>query len=183
VHLPLHAAELRGVRCSDYIVSSYVPTLGTLINARRKSSCIISKSTAKALVGAVPRPSEGGFGELLATLDEVESVGRVMPERLLIPLPREDDSLARNGNGLRRQTFLEKLPEATILHLACHGVQNTGDPLRSGFVMQDGLLTIDELIPIPLQHAFLAFLSACETAKGDQVSWLSISILFTYIMI
>jgi CHAT domain-containing protein len=169
VHLPLHAAELGEVRCSDYIVSSYVPTLGTLINARRTSSWGISKSTAKALVAAVPQPSEGGFRELLATIDEIKSVVGAMRERLLIPLPREDDALAGNGHGLRRQTLLEKLPEATILHLACHGVQNAGDPLRSGFVMQDGLLTIDELMPIPLQHAFLAFLSACETAKGDEV--------------
>jgi hypothetical protein len=57
----------------------------------------------------------------------------------------------------------------TILHLACHGLQHAEDPLKSGFVMQDGVLTIEQLMPLPLPHAFLAFLSACETAKGDKV--------------
>ncbi|EIN05621.1 hypothetical protein PUNSTDRAFT_18498, partial [Punctularia strigosozonata HHB-11173 SS5] len=64
--------------------------------------------------------------------------------------------------------LLENLPKATILHLACHGHQDPEDPLKSGFVLRDKMLTIEELMHIPLPHAFMAFLSACETAKGDK---------------
>lgn len=64
-------------------------------------------------------------------------------------------------------TALEKLPETSILHLASHGVQDHNNPLDSGFLLRDDKLTISQLMPLPLPHAFLAFLSACETAKGD----------------
>jgi CHAT domain-containing protein len=75
------------------------------------------------------------------------------------------------------------LPRAHIVHLACHGVQDQKDPLSSGFCLGDGKLTVSELMDIKLDHAFLAFLSACETAKGDkeqpdQVIHLAAAMLF-----
>jgi CHAT domain-containing protein len=63
---------------------------------------------------------------------------------------------------------VDALPRADILHLACHGVQDMKDPLKSGFCLGDGKLSVSELMEIKLDHPFLAFLSACETAKGDQ---------------
>jgi CHAT domain-containing protein len=41
------------------------------------------------------------------------------------------------------------------------------DALKSGFILQDGMLTISKLMSLNLPKAFLAVLSACETAKGD----------------
>jgi len=64
--------------------------------------------------------------------------------------------------------ILERLPDATILHLACHGYQDPANPLESGFVMQDAMLTVAKLMELNLDKAFFAFLSACETAKGDK---------------
>jgi hypothetical protein len=57
---------------------------------------------------------------------------------------------------------------ASIVHLACHGIQDTDDSTQSGFCVGDGRLTIAKLMELKLDNAFLAFLSACETAKGDQ---------------
>jgi CHAT domain-containing protein len=57
-----------------------------------------------------------------------------------------------------------------MLHLACHGHQDPENALNSGFVMSDEMLTIERLMQVPLPRAFMAFLSACETAKGDEVS-------------
>jgi hypothetical protein len=57
---------------------------------------------------------------------------------------------------------------ASIVHLACHGIQDTNDATQSGFCLGDGRLTIAKLMELKLENAFLAFLSACETAKGDQ---------------
>jgi hypothetical protein len=54
-----------------------------------------------------------------------------------------------------------------ILHLACHGAQRP-DPLASAFILRDGDLSIQELMKLEMKHASLAFLSACQTAKGDQ---------------
>jgi CHAT domain-containing protein len=70
---------------------------------------------------------------------------------------------------MQSQTLLDRLPDATILHLACHGIQDAEIPLNSGFVMSDSILSIAKLIEVSSPRAFLAFLSACETAKGDKV--------------
>lgn len=60
------------------------------------------------------------------------------------------------------------MQEANIVHLACHGVQDSGDAIQSGFCLGDGRLTISKLMDMRLDNAFLAFLSACETAHGDK---------------
>jgi CHAT domain-containing protein len=65
-------------------------------------------------------------------------------------------------------SVLRCLPEAAILHLACHGIQDDDDPLNSGFWLRDGRLTLSSLMRLNLPNAFFAFLSACETAKGDE---------------
>jgi CHAT domain-containing protein len=69
-----------------------------------------------------------------------------------------------------------------ILHLACHGAQKK-DPLTSGFILRDEDLTIQEIMQLDLKHASLAFLSACQTAKGkrdqpDEGVHLAASMLF-----
>jgi CHAT domain-containing protein len=56
---------------------------------------------------------------------------------------------------------------AHVLHLACHGVQDA-DPLSSALMMQDGRLSIEDLLQMSLPQAVLAYLSACQTAKGDR---------------
>jgi CHAT domain-containing protein len=66
------------------------------------------------------------------------------------------------------QSALDALPEAHLLHLSCHGKQNYADPLESNFALHDGQLTIAAIMKLSLPSAMLAFLSACETAKGDE---------------
>jgi CHAT domain-containing protein len=39
----------------------------------------------------------------------------------------------------------------------------------SGFAMVDGIVTASYLMDLKLPNAFFAFLSACESAMGDQV--------------
>jgi CHAT domain-containing protein len=92
-----------------------------------------------------------------------------LPEGALIYLPGTDDHADGDSEGVTAIALLDKLPEATILHLACHGCQDAENALRSGFVMSDEMLTIERLMQVPLPRAFMAFLSACETAKGDEV--------------
>jgi CHAT domain-containing protein len=65
------------------------------------------------------------------------------------------------------EDVLQLLPYATILHLACHGLQNARKPLESGFIMHDRMMQVGDLIRLHLPNARFAFLSACETAQGD----------------
>jgi CHAT domain-containing protein len=72
---------------------------------------------------------------------------------------------------------------ANIVHLACHGIQDPKSAIDSGFCLGDGRLTISKLMEIKLDNPFLAFLSACETAKGDhnqpdQVMHLAAAMMF-----
>jgi CHAT domain-containing protein len=78
-------------------------------------------------------------------------------------------------------TCLEK-SDIHVLHLACHGAQRP-DPLASAFILRDEDLSIQELMKLELKHASMAFLSACQTAKGDkdqpdQAVHLAASLLF-----
>ncbi|EIN09410.1 hypothetical protein PUNSTDRAFT_133202 [Punctularia strigosozonata HHB-11173 SS5] len=166
-HLPVHAATTDRESSMDYVVSSYTPTLGALINARRSYEAV-ARSTTKMLLAAVPRPFTYDWIDLPHTINEIRRVASSLPFRTRITIPQEDDAMFGEENGMTAQMLLDKLPEATLLHLACHGRQDAECPLNSGFVMRDKLLTIEELVPIPLPRAFLAFLSACETAKGDK---------------
>jgi tetratricopeptide (TPR) repeat protein len=171
-HLPIHAAASQDPSecCAAYVVSSYVPTLGALLNARREHSPI-ARQDARVLVGAAPEPCGHEWTKLPSTREEAHVVARTLPAAAMVPLPAEDDALGGIGlgHGMRAETLLALLPDAAVLHLACHGLQDAESPLKSGFVMRDRVLTIEELIPVPLPRAFLAFLSACETAKGDRV--------------
>jgi CHAT domain-containing protein len=71
---------------------------------------------------------------------------------------------------------------AHVLHIASHGVQEI-DPLQSAFLMEDGRFSIEDIMELHLPQAVLAFLSACQTAKGDanapdQAVHLAASMLF-----
>jgi hypothetical protein len=57
---------------------------------------------------------------------------------------------------------------AHIIHFACHGIQDPLAPHQSHFCLSDGPLAVSDLMKTNSKHALLAFLSACETAKGDQ---------------
>jgi CHAT domain-containing protein len=130
----------------------------------------VSRTDLKALVAAVPYSYTDTWADLPSTVEEAQTVMSVLPTSAIIALPNRKDPVdSDGGQRFSTQILLENLPDASILHLACHGMQDHHNPLKSGFVMSDQVLTIEKLIPISLPRAFLAFLSACETAKGDKV--------------
>lgn len=68
------------------------------------------------------------------------------------------------------EAVINSLENTSIVHFSCHGQQDLKDALASGFLLRHGVkLTIAELMQLKLSKAFFAFLSACETAKGDNV--------------
>jgi CHAT domain-containing protein len=111
------------------------------------------------------------WNDLLSTREEASSVKSVLPAGAIVAIRSSDDSAVFDDHEITSGMLLQKLPEATFLHLACHGHQDPKNALQSGFVMSDEMLTIERLMQIPLPRAFVAFLSACETAKGDKVSF------------
>jgi CHAT domain-containing protein len=108
---------------------------------------------------------------------------QVLADRILaIDNPRQDlPSSAREVNGaiahFPQSTVLRHtkatvdavrshLSEAAIVHFSCHGTANFTEPLNSGLLMSDGLLTLRDLFALKLADSSgirLAILSACET--------------------
>ncbi|KAF8996692.1 CHAT domain-containing protein [Cyathus striatus] len=63
---------------------------------------------------------------------------------------------------------VSRLPTASIVHFSCHGMQNVVNPLESALLLDDGPLTIRDILKQPMLHSQLAFLCACETATGTE---------------
>jgi CHAT domain-containing protein len=164
--LPLHAAGIytRNSQnaASDYVTSSYVPTLSTLHG-------ILYRQTGGLNAAASPTPAQllllasgvphSGRSPLPNALVEAEAVREVASDVHYINKP---------GEAMSVQDALASLPEANILHLACHGSQDQSDPLNSGFDLDDGRMTLGQLIGMTLPRAHLAYLSACDSAAIDE---------------
>jgi len=118
------------------------------------------------LLAAVPFPFQ--WKQLFHAVGEYTAVKSVVPERSLIALPPDCDPSVDPKASAGAADVLSRITQANILHLASHGFQHPTDPLQSGFVLRDRMLTISELMALNHPNAFLAFLSACETAKGDE---------------
>lgn len=139
--------------CSDYVVSSYTPTLGVLLHARRPKP--LDEDAPSVLLTAAATPPS--WRPLRYARDEINVVKDIVPPSLVTVLPEATLS-----------SMIIGLPHASVVHIACHGKQDTISALESGFILADGTLTVAQLMALNLPRATLAVLSACETAKGDE---------------
>jgi CHAT domain-containing protein len=163
--LPLHAAgTFKGVtvKClSDFAVSSYIPTLLTLNKARRDWVAIPRADVTGVLLGE-PAAPDPGAARLPGVTEEVDLVRQCFEaaHAQVVNTPSEHTTCGQMRSLLTGHS-------THILHLASHGTQ-ARDPLRSAFLLHDGRFSIEDIRSLELPHAVLAFLSACETAKGDR---------------
>jgi CHAT domain-containing protein len=159
--LPLHAAgiyEGDNQACvADYVVSSYTPSLSALLKAREDFSPV-PRHELQALLFS--EPSAPGLSHIPSVSDEVQTVAAILMSTSASVV---NDVYAPS----LVQSVLDQAPLTHILHLACHGHQHE-DPLKSCFALHDGRLAISALMDLQLPKAMLAYLSACETAKGDK---------------
>jgi CHAT domain-containing protein len=96
--------------------------------------------------------------------DEINLV-RAAAESASIPV---DDSNSCVGSKTTMARASEVLKNTNLVHIACHGTQNTVNALSSGYCLSDGNLSVSRLMDLDLKDAFFGFLSACETARGDE---------------
>ena len=72
------------------------------------------------------------------------------------------------GKDATRPWVLLASYERSWIHLACHGSQSSVDPTLSSIELYDSPLALHELTGSNFDNAELAFLSACETAQGEE---------------
>lgn len=65
--------------------------------------------------------------------------------------------------------LLARFPTATMVHLACHGIFRTDNPMFSALKLGDGWLTAATVAQLRLRCA-LVVLSACESGRGQSSS-------------
>jgi CHAT domain-containing protein len=137
----------------DSVISSYTPTLEALL----KPPCHVSVSGRETGVLIVSQPDTPGSSPLSGTKEEAARILSMFPESKV--LNSAQGTVAAVLDGMKTHSWV---------HLACHGLQNSTDPTKSAFSLYDGKLTLANLMNLSLSQADLAFLSACQTASGDQ---------------
>jgi CHAT domain-containing protein len=165
--LPLHAAGIYGtIRaecCADYVVSSYTPTLAALLRAQ-KSNSSFRRQEARLCLIAVMKAHDVN----LPTLWNVEAEVGYLRDTAKDAGACINDSSSCIGDAATIKQVVEVFQSTNLAHIACHGIQDGTNALASGFCLSDGNLTVSRLMDLDLRDAFFAFLSACETAKGDE---------------
>ncbi|KAJ6614152.1 CHAT domain-containing protein [Mycena sp. CBHHK59/15] len=161
--LPIHAAGLYGEhepfgsKLSDFVISSYAPSLTALINGFRPGSG--SQEGLQLL--AVTQPSASGQSYLPGTQEEINHIQ--LHARGKLPVLRLEEDMATIDSvqkGMR---------ESSWVHFACHGIQDASNPTESALLLAgSSRLTVSSIIRLSLPHADLAFLSACQTATGAE---------------
>jgi CHAT domain-containing protein len=108
------------------------------------------------------QPATPGYKKLPFTIDELRNIEKHVSSECLIRL-----GIPGKTAGASVKQVYSNLPAASIVHLACHGEQKFLNPLESALCLQDGRLEISRIMEQSMPNASLVYLSACETAMGD----------------
>jgi tetratricopeptide (TPR) repeat protein len=167
---PIHAAgDFQSPRSAastvlDRIISSYSPTLKALIHAYDRASNLDSASGLESSAMIVCMEHTPGLLEkkqLINALAECNSVQRglqnITSEIILNPT---------------RDEVLSGLTRCSIVHFACHGVSDQGDPSKNKLLLRDWRqrpLNFRILSKTEFSRCRLAYLSACGSAENKNL--------------
>ncbi|KDQ54120.1 hypothetical protein JAAARDRAFT_182520 [Jaapia argillacea MUCL 33604] len=170
--IPIHAAGIykgqdRVEGLLDYAISSYTPTLTTLLTPPPRDT---TPFNMMAVIDAETLPH---------TVDELRKVEAHIPDA-----PNRLVKLGTRDSPALLDDVVRHLSSSSIVHFACHGIQLDRVPLDSALILKGGeRLTVSQIMQHPNQGASLAFLCACQTATGtlrmpDEVIHLAATLLF-----
>jgi CHAT domain-containing protein len=165
--LPIHAAGLydtaeAGIKLSDFVISSYLPTLSSLASSPQNSFGDLS-SKLRLLV--VPQPPTDGLNPLFSVKHEIDSITELCKKSPLVTLQNSEGTV---------EDVTETLKNTDWVHFACHGIQDPKKPLDSGLCLANNRrLKFSDIMQLSRPKGGLAFLSACQTAQGDSDETLS----------
>ena len=155
--MPIHAAGIYeakiGDKLSDYVVSSYTPTLTAIVDLSAP------KVGDDFKILTIAQPSTPYATSIPKTEDEVKQVKNLAGGLSVVSLKNEEATVER---------VLQAMRDTDWVHMACHGKQKTGEPMKSGLLLHDKILELLEIVRHALPRADFAFLSACQTAVGDE---------------
>ena len=143
------------ISVSDYAVSSYVPTIGSLLRAQTPTAHP-THSTKPFEMMVVIQPETLHYAN-----KELQNIAGHVPNECLV-------KLGVPGVPATVNEVVSHLSAVSIAHFACHGKQSKENPLESSLILEDGQLKISRIMQEKTLNASLALLCACETAMGDE---------------
>jgi hypothetical protein len=151
-YIPVHALELYDEPLIKNHAVAYSPSSSLLQFYKNKGSGLLKTCASFGIV----------FNE------EAEEIAKLFDTR-----PYLDAS---------KNKVLENINNNDIIHFSCHGYFNNTDPLLSGIVLQDGILTAREIFDLRLSSELIT-LSACQTGlneskPGDELIGLTRSLIY-----
>ncbi|KAJ3541748.1 hypothetical protein NMY22_g3767 [Coprinellus aureogranulatus] len=185
--LPLHAAGIyKESGCEsllDYAISSYTPTVNSLVSQVTQTTPI---DNAVAGLFLTSHPDAISGQPIPGAAREVNSVYASARRNGVRVMKRE-------GIAISVDECLQSMEDYSSVHLSCHALQdsvsslpspptkvvimglpvklkprvNMAKPLRSRFYLHNGSLDLHSIIQKKLKNADLAFLSACQTSMGE----------------
>jgi hypothetical protein len=168
--MPFHAAGDHSPGSTEntfsHVISSYALSIKALSYSRSRCSVDMSLKL-KALIATMPvTPGmKPGLDRLPGVLDEKRSVMEILQHYTTVEELEQPSA----------EAIVHSVEECNIAHFACHGRTNHIDPSSSGLILQrkdesgsavQDVITVHDLSEINLQHAQLAYLSACSTAEN-----------------
>jgi CHAT domain-containing protein len=136
-----------GSKLSDFVVSSYTPTLSSLIAGSHQ------KASSNHQVLTVALPLESGLSGTQKELDHIANHVRPSNVKQLLE------------SAVTVENITAGMKESSFVHFACHGEQHSTNPGKSALLLaKNSWLTLSQISQISLPNAQLAFLSACQTA-------------------
>ena len=165
--LPLHAA---GIYCqngrfppgsciSDFAISSYTPTVSSLLEKLKVSTNTPEPALSKLLV--ISQPNTPGCSPIPATTKEMDCIWKAFGIY-------NGECHRLEGESATVSHVKFEMESHGSIHLACHARQDPDNPLKSGFYLQDGRLELSEIMKQKFAVRNLAFLSACQTSTGTE---------------
>jgi CHAT domain-containing protein/Flp pilus assembly protein TadD len=161
-YIPLHAVELRGEPLIKRHPVVYSPSASIIKFCKSKGS-----NTLKSCASFGIDP----YGRIKETVEkEAEEVAGLF------------NSTGYTDYQATKNTVLKNCTDKDVIHFACHGYFDYTDPLSSGVVLHDKVLTAREIFDIRLTTE-LVTLSACqtginETSPGDELIGLTRAFLY-----
>ncbi|MDI6097228.1 CHAT domain-containing protein [Actinoplanes sp. NEAU-A12] len=170
--LPLHAAGHHargdGAAVLDRVISSYTPTLGTLIAARERPADPAPQPEPLLVV------SDDSGSPLPAASTEPETIGELLGGHPITVIA---------GAAATVEAVREALGAHRYFHFGGHGRTNIFAPSEARIDLADGSLGLSELTRAVRPDSEFAYLSACHTAQGgfsvpDEVMTLASAVQF-----
>ena len=163
---PLHAAgnhlQQSTENAIDRVISSYTPTIKSLIYAREQISSTFSpiqSPPSLLIVGMDQTPNQKALPHVNEEVDALSSPD-VLPasvKKFTLLTPDKSEVLAN-------------LSCCQIVHFACHGKPDLSDPSQSRLLLKDwetDPLIVANITALRIQQPLFAYLSACHSASNN----------------